>query len=438
MGTPREDAIDIFSYALKSANVELAMGQRVRFNDDGAMEIDRRRYMLREYRRLILVALGKAAAVMTASFLQNGKKTVERFEGVIVTPEPFDPRSWRFKCFCGGHPTPNLASMEAAEEILRLLSTLTQHDFVVFLISGGGSSLVEQFLAPNTSLETIAGTHKALVESGAPITAMNAVRKHLSSVKGGRLAAVAAPAEQLTIVISDVPVGALDAISSGPTTPDRSTAEEVYRIAEEYHLVERLPAPIGNQIAARSLPETPKSGESIFARSHWAVLLDSSSLEAAAAKRAAELGWHVEIDDTCDDWSAEKAAEYLVERARVLRGQHGRVCLLSAGEVTVAVPREATGKGGRNQHFTLLASKLIAADSITVLSAGSDGIDGNSPAAGAVADGETMARASREGYPVDAALADFDSHSLFLLLEDAITIGRTQNNLRDLRVLLAS
>ena len=104
----------------------------------------------------------------------------------------------------------------------------------------------------------------------------------------------------------------------------------------------------------------------------------------------------------------------------------------------MAVPREATGKGGRNQHFTLLASKLIAADSITVLSAGSDGIDGNSPAAGAVADGETMARASREGYPVDAALADFDSHSLFLLLEDAITIGRTQNNLRDLRVLLAS
>jgi hydroxypyruvate reductase len=328
--------------------------------------------------------------------------------------------------------------MEAAEEILRLLSTLTQHDFVVFLISGGGSSLVEQFLAANTSLETIAGTHKALVESGAPITAMNAVRKHLSSVKGGRLAAVAAPAEQLTIVISDVPVGALDAISSGPTTPDRSTVEEVYRIAEEYRLVERLPATIGAQITARALPETPKPGDSIFARSHWSVLLDSSSLEAAAAKRAAELGWHVEIDDTCDDWSAAQAAAYLVERARTLRREHRRVCLLSAGEVTVAVPSKATGKGGRNQHFALLASKLIAADSITVLSAGSDGIDGNSPAAGAVVDGETLARAAREGYPVDIALGEFDSYSLFSLLEDAITTGPTRNNLRDLRILLAS
>jgi hydroxypyruvate reductase len=189
---------------------------------------------------------------------------------------------------------------------------------------------------------------------------------------------------------------------------------------------------------ARTLPETPKPGESIFGRSYWSVLLDSSSLEAAAAKRAAELGWHVAIDDTCDDWSAERAAEYLVERARILRREHGRVCLLSAGEITVTVPREAKGKGGRNQHFALLASKLIAADSVTVLSAGSDGIDGNSPAAGAVVNGETMARAAREGYPVDAALAAFDSYSLFSLLEDAITIGRTQNNLRDLRVLLAS
>jgi hydroxypyruvate reductase len=438
MGTPREDALDIFSYALKVANVGRAMEQRVRFNDEGTMEIDDRRYVLREYRKLILIALGKAAAAMTVSFLRCGKKAVDRFEGVIVTPDPFDAPSWRFKSFCGGHPTPNVASMEAAEEIQRLLTTLTQQDLVVFLISGGGSSLVEQFLLPNTSLETIAGTHKALVESGAPITAMNAVRKHLSSVKGGRLAALAAPAEQLTIVISDVPVGALDAISSGPTTPDRSTVEEVYRIAEEYRLVERLPAAIGKKIESRALPETPKPGDSIFGRSHWSVLLDSSSLEAAAAKRAAELGWHVEIDDTCDDWNAEQAATYLVERARTLRRERGRVCLLSAGEVAVAVAPGATGKGGRNQHFALLASKLIAADSITVLSAGSDGIDGNSPAAGAVVDGETLARAAREGYPVDVALSAFDSYSLFSLLADAITTGPTRNNLRDLRVLLAS
>src|SRR6185369_10763995 len=205
-----------------------------------------------------------------------------------------------------------------------------------------------------------------------------------------------------TILVSDVPSGELDSLSSGPTTPDRSTVDDVYRIEEEYRLVERLPEPIAAQITSRSLHETPKPGESVFSRSRWSVLLDSSSLESAAAKRATELGWHVVVDDTCDDWSADRAAAHLVNRARELRRDHGRVCLLSAGEVTVAVPREAKGKGGRNQHFTSLASELLAGDRITVLSAGSDGIDGNSPAAGALADGETLARSTREGYPVKA------------------------------------
>ncbi len=319
----------------------------------------------------------------------------------------------------------------------RRLQGLTERDLVVFLISGGGSALVEQFLEPGTSLETIAATHKALVESGAPIAAINAVRKHLSAVKGGRLAAAAAPAEQLTIFVSDVPTGELDALSSGPTFPDRSTVEDVYRIAKEYGLEERLPAEIAEQITARALVETPKAGDAIFARSRWAVLLDSASLEEAAAERARELGWHVEIDNRCDDWSAERAAEYLLGRLRELRRVRERVCLLSAGEVTVQVPRDATGKGGRNQHFALIASEQIAGSDIVVLSGGSDGIDGNSPAAGALVDGTTIARAEEMGYPVSAALAAFDGHTLLERLGDTIVTGPTGNNLRDLRVLLA-
>jgi hydroxypyruvate reductase len=165
------------------------------------------------------------------------------------------------------------------------------------------------------------------------------------------------------------------------------------------------------------------------------VLLDSSSLEKAAANRAAELGWHVVVDDTCDDWSADRAAAYLVDRVRSLRREQARVCLLSAGEVTVAVPRSATGKGGRNQHFALVASELIAGHGITVLSAGSDGIDGNSPAAGGLVDGETLARAAREGYAGNTAL-QLRQLFPFVLLKDAITTGPTGNNLRDLRVLL--
>lgn len=437
MRAAREDAIEIFSYALEASRVDKAMENHVRFDGD-VMEVDGDRYPLHELGKCILIAFGKAAAAMTQSFLRSAGKAAERFEGVVVTPDPVQAPSWRFKVFRGGHPSPNADSIRAAEEILRTLCTLTERDLAVFLVSGGGSSLVEQFLDLAAPLETVAATHKALVESGARITEINAVRKHLSAVKGGRLAAAAAPAEQLTIVVSDVPPGELDALSSGPTTPDRSTAEDVYHIAEEYRLVERLPAEIAQPLAARSLSETPKPGDRVFARSRWSVLLDSSSLESAARRRAAELGWHVVVDDTCDDWSADRAASYLVDRARTLRQEHGRVCLLSAGEVTVAVPPEAAGRGGRNQHFALLASELIAGDSIVVLSAGSDGVDGNSQAAGAIVDGQTKARAAREGFPVERALGTYDSYSLLALLKDAIVTGPTGNNLRDLRVLLAS
>jgi glycerate 2-kinase len=314
---------------------------------------------------------------------------------------------------------------------------LTERDLVIFLVSGGGSAMMEQFLIPGVSLDVIAATHKVLVESGAPIAEINAVRKHLSAVKGGRLAEAAAPAAQMTIFVSDVPEGELDALSSGPTLPDRSTAEDVYRIAEDYGLAAKLPRVISEMLTNRQLAETPKPDDGIFARSRWSVLLDSVSLEEAAAVRARELGWHVEIDNRCDDWSAERAAAYLLERVQVLRRWRARICLLSAGEVTVQVPPGAVGRGGRNQHFALLCSESIAGSDIKILSAGSDGVDGNSPAAGAFVDGSTVARAASVGYRVDAALAAFDSYWLLATLGDAITTGPTGNNLRDLRILLA-
>ena len=404
---------------------------------DGVMEIDGHRYVLGAYGRLLLIAIGKAAHTMTAAFLRQAGDARERFEGIIAGPENLPAPSQRLRVYQGGHPSPNAGSMESAADIMQTSQGLTERDLVVFLISGGGSALVEQFLQPGTSLETIAATHKALVESGAPIAAINAVRKHLSAVKGGRLAAAAAPAEQLTIFVSDVPVGELDALSSGPTFPDRSSVEDVYRIAKEYRLEDRLPAEIAEKMAARALVETPKAGDAIFARSRWAVLLDSASLENAGAKRARELGWHVEIDNSCDDWNAESAAKFLLERLGEMRRVRERVCLLSAGEVTVQVSRGAKGKGGRNQHFALIASEQIVSSDIVVLSGGSDGIDGNSPAAGALVDGATTARAEEMGYSVSAALAAFDGHTLLERLGDTIVTGPTGNNLRDLRILLA-
>ena len=437
MNRAQEDALDIFRYALNASRVETAMERRVRF-DGVELQIDGHNYSLDQYDRLLLIGVGKAAGTLACTFLRQAGWQAERLEGIVVAPEAVALLSSRFRLYRGGHPSPNEASVAAAADILETLRSLTEHDLVIFLVSGGGSAMVEQFLTPGISLDVVAATHKVLVESGAPIAAINAVRKHLSAVKGGRLTEVAAPAEQVTIFVSDVPENELDALSSGPTLPDRSTTEDVYRIAEEYGLAGSVPGVIAAALRDRTLVETPKPGDRIFDRSRWSVLLDSGSLEDAAAVRARELGWHVEIDNRCDDWSAERAAAYLLDRVRELRRGCERVCLLSAGEVTVKVPLGTSGKGGRNQHFALLCSESIADSEVTVLSAGSDGIDGNSPAAGAVVDPSTTRRAEAAGYSVAAALAAFDSNTLLTLLGDTIVIGPTGNNLRDLRVLLAT
>ncbi len=178
--------------------------------------------------------------------------------------------------------------------------------------------MVEQMQCRDISLEDTAATHKALVESGAPIAAINAVRKHLSAVKGGRLAAAAAPAVQLTIFVSDVPIGELDALASGPTLPDRSSVEDVLRIVAEYRLTASVPPRVADLLGPE-MAETPKPGGAIFGKSQWTILLDSASLEEAASLRAGELGWNVTIDNTCDDWDAEDAAKYLVRRLSELR-----------------------------------------------------------------------------------------------------------------------
>lgn len=437
MSKAREDALEIFLYALKASQVDAEMERRVRFAA-GALEVDGHRYALDAYDRLMLIALGKAADTMTRAFLRQACTNADRFEGVVVAPVGFAAfHAARVRMYGGGHPSPNEDSVAAAEDILRSLRSLTERDLVIFLVSGGGSAMLEQFLDAEIPLEAMAATHKALVESGAPIAAINVVRKHLSAVKGGRLAAAAAPAEQMTIFVSDVPEGELDALSSGPTLPDRSTAEDVYRIAKEYGLAERVPTAIAEMFASRTLVETPKEGDAIFRRSRWCVLLNSVSLEQAAAARARELGWNVVVDNRCDDWTAERAAEYLLNRLQELRGEREHVCLLSAGEVTVQVPAGASGRGGRNQHFVLLCAERIAGSEMAVLSGGSDGVDGNSTAAGGIVDGTTMSRAETAGYGVSASASAFDAYTLLERLGDAVMTGPTGNNLRDLRILLA-
>jgi len=273
------------------------------------------------------------------------------------------------------------------------------------------------------------------VHSGAPIAEINAIRKHLSAVKGGRLAQAAFPAQQVSLLVSDVPDNTPDALASGPTMPDSTSVEDCYRIAEKHGLLRQFPHSSRELFERHALEETPKSDDQAFYRSRWWTILSNQTAVEQARAAAEQAGFAVHVDNSCDDWDYERAAEYLLKRLRELKKESDRVCLISGGEVTVKVTNG--GIGGRNQQFTLACTAKIAGENITVLSAGTDGVDGNSPAAGAVADGSTLPRAQSRGLEVNAALEKFNAYPFFSTLGDAIETGPTGNNLRDLRILLA-
>jgi len=326
--------------------------------------------------------------------------------------------------------------MRAAEAILRALDALNGRSLVIYLISGGGSAIVEKPITDEISFDDLVQTYRALVHSGAPIAQINAVRKHLSAVKGGRMAVSAAPAHQVSILISDVPDDSMDSLASGPTMPDTSTIGQCYEVVRQYNLLPQLPESVRDLFKMRALEETPKAGDPLFERARWWPVLSNLSAQKAAVERSAMKGFAIQIDNTCDDWDYRKAADYLLDRLRELRKGVSRVCLISGGEVTVTVDSKP-GIGGRNQQFALYCAQRIQGENISVLSAGTDGIDGNSPAAGAVVDGTTMARAQARGLSAPDALAAFDAYPFFDALGDTIMTGYTGTNVRDVRVLLA-
>jgi hydroxypyruvate reductase len=296
--------------------------------------------------------------------------------------------------------------------------------------------MVEKPADERITLEDLIATYRALVHSGAPIREINAVRKHLSATKGGRLAKVAAPAQQVSILVSDVPDGAIDSLASGPTMPDTTTVEECHEIVKRHKLLKQFPSSVREIFDKGQLEETPKHGDAAFDRSRYWNILSNEVLRKNAVAKAAIHGFAIEVDNTCDDWDYAEAADYLLKKLRELRKGVSRVCLISGGEVTVKVTGDAR-TGGRNQQFALYCANKIAGEQITVLSAGSDGIDGNSPAAGAVVDGTTAARAEALGVRVSAALKNFDTYPMLEALGDTIVTGPTGNNIRDLRILLA-
>jgi hydroxypyruvate reductase len=297
--------------------------------------------------------------------------------------------------------------------------------------------MVEAPLEIGIGLDDFRALHSALVTCGAPIEEINVVRKHLSATKGGRLAAAAPRSRKLTFALSDVPTGEESALASGPTLPDPSTIADAERMVNKYGVLQKLPAALRNIFLERRLIETPKENDLAFARATFELLLGEHDLVHRAHHCCEAEGILCMADEQTDGWPLEKAADELIAQLEALQRDcpGHRVAILSGGELSSPVTGD--GIGGRNSAFVLTCVPKIAGKKIVVMSAGTDGIDGNSPAAGAVADGETLERAEQAGMSWEKYLKWSDAYNFFAKLDDAIVTGPTGNNLRDLRILIS-
>ena len=428
----RDTARQIFQYALTEASIPSAFARHVHC-ERGILRICEDLYDLNAYGRVLVISIGKAGHTMVEALASQ--VGLGQLEGIVACSVEPANQVHGFRYFKGGHPTPNADSVRAAEAILKTLHAQPATSLVIFMISGGGSAIAEKPIDHEISLDDLIATYRALVHSGAPIAEINAIRKHLSAVKGGRLAQMAYPAHQVSIFVSDVPDRTPDALASGPTMADSTSVQDCYALLDKHQLLEQFPQSVRDLFQRHALEETPKSDDPAFVRARWWTVASNKTALDEAGAAATKHGFAVEVDNSCDDWDYERAADYLLNRVRELRKSVSRVCLISGGEVTVKVKNG--GAGGRNQQLALACAQKIAGENITILSAGTDGIDGNSPAAGAVVDGSTIERAKGAGLDPASALARFDAYPLFDKLGDSIMTGPTGNNLRDLRILLA-
>jgi glycerate 2-kinase len=391
---------------------------------------------LRSYSKIRAVAIGKAAHAMLDGLRAMLPQNVG-FEGIASAPTPPTQALPGVQYFVGGHPTPNADSWAAAEAALALLKKSDDTTLVFFLLSGGGSALAELPLDSRLTLEDVQQFYRTLVTCGAPIAAMNAVRKHLSAVKGGRLAAAAGRATKITLAVTDVPAEQESALASGPSLPDPTTIADVERIISQFKMMQQFPPSLRRCVEEGRITETPKGNDPAFANAYFVLLLGMDDLFHPAHHASEGKGFFTCCDNATDDWPVEKAAEYLLAQLGALQAANpGRpVALIADGEISSPVTGD--GIGGRNSAFVLACVENIVGRRVAVLSAGTDGIDGNSPAAGAVADGETLARAMAAGMNLGDAFRRSDAFTFFAQLNDAIVTGPTGNNLRDLRILLS-
>jgi hydroxypyruvate reductase len=412
----RRQARAIFKAGLSAANPVDAVVRRLRRQD------------FSRYSNIYVIGAGKAGASMA----QAAERVLGRriTAGLINVKDGHTARLRRIALNQCGHPVPDARGVAGAARIAEIAASAGERDLVLCLISGGASALLPLPAAPIT-LEQKQEMTRLLLACGADIHELNAVRKHVSRIKGGQLARLAAPARVEALLLSDVIGDDLDTIGSGPTAPDASTFAGVAAILEKYGLGDRVPESIRDRIAAGvrgEIAETPKAGDPVFARVRNSIVGSNRLALAAAARHARSLGFRTTVLSSSIEGETREIARM---HAAIARDSRPRSCVITGGETTVTI--KGPGLGGRNQEFVLAAAIDIAGLPATVvLSAGTDGSDGPTDAAGAIADGDTL----RRNPQAARYLAANDSYHYFESLGDLIVTGPTNTNVMDIHVIL--
>jgi glycerate 2-kinase len=437
--TLRKHAQLIFRAALAAADPAKAVARHMR-PQNGVLIAGGARYRLRDFDKIHVIGAGKAAAAMAAKAGPWGAQQGAAFLNVKYGHAQPKLR-WIEQNECG-HPVPDANGVRGAERIAEIAAAAGPRDLVICLISGGASALLPLPAAPVTLVEKQAST-KLLLACGASIHEINAVRKHISRIKGGQLAAMASPARVLALILSDVVGDDLDVIGSGITAPDASTFADVQGILSKYTIEKKAPAAVRDRIQRGmrgEIPETPKPGHPAFSHTQNLIVGSNAQAVEAAQTRARGLGYRTlilstEIEGETRDVGRMHAAiaKEIMHRGRPVKPP---ACVISGGETTVTL--RGPGLGGRNQEFTLAAAIDIAGrENIVILSGGTDGTDGPTEAAGAIADGNTLARALQKGLSAQHALAQNDSYRFFQPLGDLLVTGPTGTNVMDVHLILA-
>ncbi|MGD2269077.1 MAG: glycerate kinase [Desulfobacterales bacterium] len=434
----RGDAVSIFNAGLKAVEPGRAVRNHCRVESDH-LHVSDQVYDLSMFKNLFVIGAGKASAPMAAA-IENlfGERITA---GIINVKYGHTAELERVKLVEAGHPVPDENGEAGSRAILDLASDAGRNDLILCLMSGGGSALLP-LAAEGLNLKDKQDTIKVLLACGATIHEINAIRKHTSSIKGGRLARAAYPATLISLILSDVVGDDLDVIASGPTVADSSTFGDCMEIFRKYQIIDKLPGSVVRHIEAGisgKVDETPKTGDRVFLQVNNIIVGSNFEAISAAEKKAKQLAYHTLILSSMIEGETKHVAHVHGAIAREILKTGNPLpppaCILSGGETTVTITGK--GRGGRSQEFALAAAMDICeSDNIVVLCGGTDGTDGPTDAAGAMADSGTITRAAEMGMDPRRFLSDNDSYSFFKTLEDLFITGPTNTNVMDLRITL--